>query len=82
VKQTIKEFENIRLKKIEQKQEKSIDDWSIPLNEMFTDSHIKNENYNKCIQIPCYFKEDSILEREFVEEYLEITNDIEFWYKN
>lgn len=82
VKQTIKEFENIRLKKIEQKQGKSIYDWSIIENEMFTDSHIKKDNYKKCIQSPCYFKEDSRLEKEFVEEYLEINNDIEFWYKN
>lgn len=82
VKQTIKEFENIRLQKIEQKQEKSIDNWSIPEIEMFTDSHIKKDNYKKCIQIPCYFKEDSKLEKEFVEEYLEINNNVEYWYKN
>jgi len=82
VKQTIKEFESIRLKKIEQKQEKSIYAWSIPLNEMFTDLHIKKDNYKKCVQTPCYFKKDSILEKEFVEEYLENENNIEYWYKN
>jgi len=82
VKQTIKDFESVRLKKIEQKQKKSIYDWNIVETEMFTDPHIKKPNYNKCVQTPCYFKEDSKLEKEFVEEYLEINNDIEFWYKN
>jgi len=82
VKQTIKNFENIRLKNITKKQKKSIDDWSIPLIEMFTDLHIRKDNYKKCIQTPCYFKEDSKLEKEFVEEYLEKNSDIKFWYKN
>jgi len=81
VKQTIKEFEDVRLKKLEEKQDISIYDWSIPETEMFTDSHIKTD-YKKCVQTPCYFKQDSKLEKEFVEEYLEKNNDIEYWYKN
>lgn len=82
VRQTIIEFENIRLEKIEKKQEKSIYDWKIPEIEMFNDSHNKKDNYKKCIQTPCYFKEDSKLEKEFVEQYLEKNNDIEYRYKN
>jgi hypothetical protein len=70
------------LKKLEEKQEKNIYDWKIPEIEMFSDSHIKKDNYKKCIQTPCYFKEDSKLETEFVEEYLEKNSDIEYWYKN
>lgn len=84
VKKTIKEFEDIRLQKIEQKQEKDDkkEDWKIPEIEIFNDLYDKKNEYKKCVQIPCYFRQDSELEKEFVEEYLEINNDIEFWYKN
>lgn len=82
VKQTIKEFENIRLKKLEEKQEKNIYDWKIPEIEMYNDRYILNNQYQKSVYTPCYFEKDSNLEKEFVEEYLEKNNDIEFWYKN
>jgi hypothetical protein len=30
----------------------------------------------------CYFKADSDIEKEFVEQYLEKSNSIKWWYKN
>lgn len=81
VRKTIEQFEAIRLEHIEKKQDIKIYDFKIPEFEVFSEIHKKKE-YKKCIQTPCYVKEDSKWEISFIEEYLEAESTIEWWYKN
>lgn len=81
VKKSIEQFKSIQIAHIEQKQTKKIYDFSIPEFEIYPNINQKRD-YKKYALSPCYIKEDSKIEAEFIEEYLEKNNEIEFWYKN
>lgn len=55
--------------------------WSIPTSQWFTDRSIL-KNYSKNILTPSYINIDSNNETLFIEHYLEVSNEVLFWYKN
>lgn len=81
VKQVLEKFKSIQIAHIEKKQTKKIYDFSIPENEIYSGINIKN-SYKKYALNPCYIKEDSKIETEFIEKYLETNNEVDYWYKN
>ncbi len=82
VSQSIKEFEKIRIEHIEKKETKKIYDFKIPEFEVYSDIYEK-QDYKKSILYPCFIdKKESKIENEFIENYLEAENSIEWWYKN
>lgn len=55
--------------------------WSIPTSQWFSDKAILKD-YKKNILNPSYIQIDSDAEIIFIEEYLEKSDEVLFWYKN
>ncbi len=55
--------------------------WNIPTAQSFTERAIIKD-YIKNILFPCYVASDSEREIWFIEEYLETSPEVVFWYKN
>lgn len=81
VEKSVKEFEKIRISHIKSKETIKKYDFKIPEFEIFSEIYEKKD-YKKYIQKPCYIKEDSKIETDFIKNYLEQEANIEFWYKN
>jgi hypothetical protein len=81
VAQTLKQFETIRAIHMERKDTIKIYSFKIPDFEVYSENY-EQKKYKKFALTPCYIKIDSKIEQEFMEEYLENENTIEFWYKN
>lgn len=72
--------EEIKNKKIKEENKKSIF-WTIPENQWFTEK-AELKDYKKNILQPSYVNFDSEWEKLFIEEYLEKSDLVKFWYKN
>lgn len=81
VKKATEQFKSIQIAHIEKKQTKKEYDFTIPTFEIYPDINEKKD-YKKYALTPCCIKEDSKIETQFIQEYLEKNNDIEYWYKN
>lgn len=55
--------------------------WTIPTSQWFSDTAIKKD-YSKNVFTPSYIQKDSENEVVFIEEYLEKSSQVLFWYKN
>jgi len=55
--------------------------WTIPKSQWFTEK-AKLKDYKKDILQPSYINSDSDWEKLFIEEYLEKSNLVKFWYNN
>jgi type III restriction enzyme len=55
--------------------------WSIPKSQWFSDTAILKD-YKKNILQPSYIQKESENEILFIEQYLELSNEVLFWYKN
>lgn len=55
--------------------------WNIPTAQSFTERAIIKD-YTKNILSPCYIASDSEREIWFIEEYLETSPEVVFWFKN
>lgn len=81
VSRAIKKFEPQRQEIISQSYPKDIYDFSILEFEIFSEQYEKYD-FKKYFQTPCYLKNDSKIELDFTENYLEKNIEIQFWYKN
>lgn len=73
----------IREKEIAHRKETSSKNilWQIPKTLWFTEN-FQNFDYKKCIMEPCYLELDSKQEAYFIEEFLEKSELVDFWFKN
>lgn len=81
VKKSFEIFETKRVANIEAKEDRKIYDFHIPEYDSYSE-HYLIRKYEKCIMKPCYFRDESNNETDFVEKYLETNPEIEWWYKN
>ena len=73
----------IRKQEIAYKKQKSSKNtsWQIPKNLWFTEN-FQIFDYKKCVMEPCFLELDSKQETYFIEEFLEKSELVEFWFKN
>lgn len=77
-------YRPIRIQEVEKRTQEKFQNktWSIPKNIGFAGEKVEMIENQKYIYTPGYIAFDSEIERNFVTDYLEKSEDILFWYKN
>lgn len=73
----------MRQQEVDEKEQESevIQAWEAPIHRSFGES-AQTKNYQKYIYSPAFIEFDSEIESDFVENFLEKSDLVEFWLKN